>query len=159
MWDTWVWSLDLENPLEEVMATHSSILPGESPWTEDPGGLQSMGLQRVRHDWATFTFTVTPGMRCGHTVMDAHLSTGRPLMVTVLKSSLIWEGSANSTVLLLGESPVTIGSVEEDNLSRKKRVFTFFFVVLAKINSLILYIYGTSTLPCRGWYWFFLQEL
>ena len=38
------------------MATHSSILAWRIPWTEEPGGLQSMGLQRVRHDWATNTF-------------------------------------------------------------------------------------------------------
>ena len=40
-------------PLEEGMATHSSILGWEIPWTEEPGGLQSMWLQRVRHDWTT----------------------------------------------------------------------------------------------------------
>ena len=50
MWETWVQSLGWEDPLEEGMATHSSILAGESPWTEEPGGLQSMGLQRVGHD-------------------------------------------------------------------------------------------------------------
>ena len=48
-----VWSLGLEDPLEKEMATHSSILAWEIPWTEEPGGLQSMGSQRVRHDWAT----------------------------------------------------------------------------------------------------------
>ena len=42
-------SLGLEDPLEEEMATHSSILAWRIPWTEEPGGLQSMGLQRVRH--------------------------------------------------------------------------------------------------------------
>ena len=42
--------LGQEDLLEKGMATHSSILPGESPWTEEPGGLQSMGSQRVRHD-------------------------------------------------------------------------------------------------------------
>ena len=41
--ETQVWSLGLEDPLEEEMATHSSILAWESPWTEEPGGLQSMG--------------------------------------------------------------------------------------------------------------------
>ena len=46
-------SLGQEDPLEESMATDSSILPGESPWTEEPGGLQSMGLQRVRQDGMT----------------------------------------------------------------------------------------------------------
>ena len=39
-----------EDPLEEGMATHSSFLPGESPWTEEPGGLQSTGSERVGHD-------------------------------------------------------------------------------------------------------------
>ena len=46
----WVQSLDLEDPLEEGMATHSSILAWRIPWTEEPGGLQSTGSQRVRHD-------------------------------------------------------------------------------------------------------------
>ena len=45
-----VQSLDLEDPLEEEMATDSSILAWRIPWTEEPGGLQSAGLQRVRHD-------------------------------------------------------------------------------------------------------------
>ena len=50
--EIWVWSLGLEEPLEEEMATHSSILAWEIPGTEEPGELQSMGLQRVGHDWA-----------------------------------------------------------------------------------------------------------
>ena len=41
--------------LETRMATHSSILAWRTPWTEEPGGLQSMGSQRVRHDWTTNT--------------------------------------------------------------------------------------------------------
>ena len=45
--------LGREDPLEEGMATHSSILSCEIPWTEEPGGLQSMGSQRVGHDLAT----------------------------------------------------------------------------------------------------------
>jgi len=48
--ETWVQSLHQEDALEEEMATHSSILAREIPRTEEPGGLQSMGLQRVRHD-------------------------------------------------------------------------------------------------------------
>ena len=50
MQETWVQSLGGEDLLEEGMAIHSSILAWEIPWTEDPGGLQSMGPQRVRHD-------------------------------------------------------------------------------------------------------------
>ena len=46
----WVRSLSQEDPLEEGMATHSSILAWRIPRTEEPGGLQSMGLQRGRHD-------------------------------------------------------------------------------------------------------------
>ena len=51
--ETQVWSLDWEDALEEGMATHSSILTWRIPWTEEPGGLWSMGSQRVGHDWAT----------------------------------------------------------------------------------------------------------
>ena len=49
MFDPWVEKI----PLEKVVATHSSILAWEIPWTEEPGGLQSMGLQRVRYVQAT----------------------------------------------------------------------------------------------------------
>ena len=48
--ETRVQSLDREDPLEEDMATHSSILAWRIPWTEEPGGLQSRGLQRAAHD-------------------------------------------------------------------------------------------------------------
>ena len=53
MQETWVQSLGWEDPLEEQMGTHSSILAWEIPWAEEPGGLQSMGSQRVRHDRVT----------------------------------------------------------------------------------------------------------
>ena len=50
MWETWVRSLGWEDPLEEGMATHSRILAWRSPWREEPGRLQSMGLKRVGYD-------------------------------------------------------------------------------------------------------------
>ena len=50
MQEKWVQSLGQEDLLEKEMATHSSILAWKIPWTEQPGGLQSMGSQRVRHD-------------------------------------------------------------------------------------------------------------
>ena len=50
MQETWVRSLGQEDLLEEEMATHSGILAWKIPWMEEPGGLQSMGSQRVRHD-------------------------------------------------------------------------------------------------------------
>ena len=49
-WETQVLSLSWEDPLEEGMATHFNILAWRTPWTEEPGGLQSMGSQRVGHD-------------------------------------------------------------------------------------------------------------
>ena len=57
MQETQVQSLGWEDPLEKSMATPSSILAWSIPWTEEPGRLQSVGLQRVKHDWATNTFT------------------------------------------------------------------------------------------------------
>ena len=53
MQETWVPSLGQEDPLEKEMATHSSTIAGKIPWTEEPDKLQSMGSQRVRHNWAT----------------------------------------------------------------------------------------------------------
>ena len=53
MQKTQVWSLGQEGPLEEEMATHSSILVGNLPWTEEPGRLQSVELQRVGYNWET----------------------------------------------------------------------------------------------------------
>ena len=50
MQETWVQSLGWKDPLEKGMATHSSILAWKISWTEKPGGLQSIGSQRVRHD-------------------------------------------------------------------------------------------------------------
>ena len=54
--ETWVWSLGLEDPLEESVATHCSILAWVIPWTEEPGGLQSMGLQGEGHDWSDLAY-------------------------------------------------------------------------------------------------------
>ena len=58
MRETWIRSLGWEDHLEKEIATHSSILAWRIPWTKVPGGLQFMGLQRVRHNWATFTHSL-----------------------------------------------------------------------------------------------------
>ena len=50
MWETWVRSLGWEDPLKKEIATHSITLAWKIPWTEEPGRLQSMGLQRVKQD-------------------------------------------------------------------------------------------------------------
>ena len=61
--ETWVRSLGWEDPLEEEMAAHSSVLTWRIPWTEEPGGLQSMGSQRVGHNWVTNTHTHTHNLQ------------------------------------------------------------------------------------------------
>ena len=60
MLETWVQSLGWENPLEKEMATHSSILAWEIPWTEEPGGLQSMGWQK---SWTQLSNQTTISVR------------------------------------------------------------------------------------------------
>ena len=60
MQGNWVLSLGWEDPLKKGMATHSSILAWRIPWTEETDGLQSPGLQRVRHNWTTNAFTLSP---------------------------------------------------------------------------------------------------
>ena len=59
LFKTRVLSLGRKDPLEKRMVSHSSILAWRIPWTEELGRLQFMGSQRVRHDWATNTFTLS----------------------------------------------------------------------------------------------------
>ena len=63
--ETWVQFLSWEDPLEKGTATHSSTLAWRIPWTEEPGRLQSVESQRVRHDRVTFVFTFTHIMTPG----------------------------------------------------------------------------------------------
>ena len=64
MHETWVQSLSWEDPLEKEMATHSSILAWKIPWTKEPGRLQSLGSQRVGHDWATSLHFISLHLYC-----------------------------------------------------------------------------------------------
>ena len=59
-----VWSLGGEDPLEECMATHSSVLARRIPWTEEPGRLQSIGSQSFRHDWSNLAHMHTWSQLC-----------------------------------------------------------------------------------------------
>ena len=65
--EIWVWSLGGEDALEKSIVTHSSILVWRIPWTEDPGGLQSIGAQRVGHNWSDWV--------CIHTHTHTHTHT------------------------------------------------------------------------------------
>ena len=79
---TWVWFLSWEDPLEEEMATHSSILAWRIPWTEEPGGLQSTGSQRVGHDWAAKHTTLGDSHCCERPA--GRLCTGPGLRWTIV---------------------------------------------------------------------------
>ena len=60
--ETRVWALGWEDPLEKEMSIYSRTIAWKIPWTEEPGRLQSMGSQRVGHDWATSLFTAPWGV-------------------------------------------------------------------------------------------------
>ena len=92
------WSLGQRDPLEKEMTAHSSILAWEIPWTEEPGGLQSMGLQRVGHDWAA-----------EHEVSRPHIRQ-RLLVVQVLVWSPLLLISLSVCFLLLPDPALAFGS-------------------------------------------------
>ena len=91
MQGTQLWSLDWEDPLEKRMAIHSNILAWRISWTEEPGGLQSMGSQTVRPDWVTNTI---------HSNLSFHLCHSwilvQPLSLVFLS---IWNIHQKSTIL------------------------------------------------------------
>ena len=74
MEETQVWSLGREDPLEQVMATHSSILAWRIPWTEKPGGLQSMGSHRVRHEWSDLAAAACPLSQWCHPTISSSVA-------------------------------------------------------------------------------------
>ena len=95
MQETWVQSLSQEDPLEKDMATLSIILAWRIQWTEKPGRLQTMGSQRVRHDWATnthFSSVWRPGVHLlrGPVSLATHVDTilHHLILITMDKSSL-----------------------------------------------------------------------
>ena len=86
MRETWVQSLGWEDPLEKEMAIHSSSIAWKIPWTEEPDRLQSMGSQRVRHDWATslsFTFKVYWNVKTCSFIQHALRRKGSMLFVNI----------------------------------------------------------------------------
>ena len=96
MWETWVWYLGREDTLEKGKATHSSILAWRIPWTEEPGRLQSVGSQRVGHDWAT---NIPLRRLSGHTEV-ASGAIGN--LLGVVTTGNTWRDTAQETRQLLG---------------------------------------------------------
>ena len=106
-----VLSLGLESPLEKGVATHSSILAWEIPWTVEPGRLQSLGLQRVRHNWVTNTFT---GHCCNYSTMQPR-GLYRP-----------WNSSGQNTGV--GNISLSRGSFQPRDWTQVSRTASGFFI-------------------------------
>ena len=88
MWETGVWSRGREDPLEKELATHSSTLAWRIPWREEPGKLQSMGLQRVGHNWATSLSLSLP--KCWISVRSFQLTQKRNYLIHSLSIEKLW---------------------------------------------------------------------
>ena len=99
MQETWVRSLGQKDPLGKGMATHSSILTWRIPWTEEPGGLHSMGSQSVRHSWATNTFTLF----LFFAVVFFYYLVFKTLICSVTESCLFFSNSHASVCFVLTE--------------------------------------------------------
>ena len=132
MWETWVQSLGREDFLERDMATHSSILVWRIPWMEEPHGLQSVGLQRVGHDWAT-SFSHSPGLVTWTLLASRAAGEGLAWWSSGLDSKLPMQKAQvwSLTGELISHTPHGIAKKKAG-----KRVFFFFFWVvtcLAKI--------------------------
>ena len=128
----WVWSLGQEDPLEKGMATHSRIPAWKSPWTEELGGLQSMGLQRVRHDWVTNTFTNTLIKTSTEFPLDVWKdSTIKYLRATVLENICL---TTMSRVYSWGHGLKALPAC----YISKKLLEHFFFFILSKVDSTYL---------------------
>ena len=89
MEETWVWSLGREDPLEEGMATHSSVLAWRIPWIDEPGGLPSMGSQGVRRDWSNLAHSTVP-----HSVLE--MAWGQEQMGYNERKFMGWQSSGRS---------------------------------------------------------------
>ena len=95
IWETWVPSLCQEDPLEKEMATHSSTLALKIPWTEEPGKLQSVGWQRVGHDWATSLH------------IRMHIYILLKIFFPILVYHLSWDIEYSSSFILSVDAPLT----------------------------------------------------
>ena len=99
MQETWVRSLGLEDPLKKEMAIHFSILAWKMSWAQEPGGLQSMGSQRVCHDCATNTYLliITQDAVCRMGLREVKVEEGRPLMLAQSRDGISWSEDVDNS--------------------------------------------------------------
>ena len=137
MQETQVLSLGQEDPLEKEMTTHSSILVWKIPWTEEPGGLQSKGLQRVRYDWAT----KHPRLRRKAAHWRVHgerqspqAPTWQPAPVPT-KWDYFWPSNHLSSLANTSRSSITIGSTHRNVRNHKcfkiPNLWAVYYLVIA----------------------------
>ena len=125
-----VWSLSGEDPLEEGMETHSSILVWRNLWTEEPGGLESTGPQRIRHDWAQQHSTVPiplswlPGPALPLTTMLSSSFTG--MTINLATGTTLWTLPSHGLkgVRALNQVLPTIAQKEEQHPGEYSRKST-----------------------------------
>ena len=108
MQETQVWSQGWEDPLEKEMATHSIILAWRIPWTEGPGGLQSMGSQKVGHDWANNTGCKLLYIGWIHNKVLLH-SIGNYIQRTMINHNGKEYDKITSVVCVYGSHSISIG--------------------------------------------------
>ena len=107
-------SLVWEDPLEEGIATHSSILARTIPWTEESVGLESIGSQRVRHDWSDWAHTggisgKEPSCRCRRHIRDVGFITG---LADSLEKGMAVHTSTLAWRISWREDPAGLQSIE-----------------------------------------------
>ena len=116
MQETWVQSLGQEDPLEKEMASHSSILAWRIPWTKEPGGLQSIGSHRVRHDLAQHQYSILCVCVCIYHIFFIH------------SSQINSVGLTDSTIYNIGKL-LYIKQVNNNDLLYSIRNYTQYLVI------------------------------
>ena len=131
MQGTQAWSLCQEYPLEKGMSTHSSILAWKIPWTEESGRLQSIRLQRVRHNWETNTFIQRTALILFSKYLHPHdkmillfVATGQEICND--KVSMEWgEGIGGNMILLGFQNPYLLICVQNGCCHFKENISCF----------------------------------
>ena len=162
-WETWLRSLGWEDPLEEEMATHSSILAWRIPWTEEPGGLQSMGSNRIGPNWATNTFfllIVTLSIfSCVYWPSDIVLITQylcKLLLGKMVLSMINWQDLAKISLFIFKWSIVDLQCCDSFWCTTKwfsyTHTHTYIYIHFSTFFSIMVYHRTLNIVPCYTCY-------